>query len=325
MKVALLHNLNRGEHEYEADFDLPVTIDALTAALNKQHEVVPVECTRDFIRWLVKLALEKPDIIFNVAEGFKGAARESVYAAIYEQLGLDYCGPGPTELLITHNKSLTKKLLTEKGIPMAWSKLLSSPKDLESLKGLVIVFPLIVKLNSEGSSMGMDENCIVKDWDQMEKQVTAVWEKFHTNILVEQYIEGSDVSMTYIEGLGEMGPVQYIYPDHTIYDFRLKTKDNHTVDITTPFTESPEIIRTLRDLTHQVASTLDLNGYGRADFRVTPDGSIYFLEMNAQVCFHPQGAFVLGAQKDGHSYEDVVLHIVRHAKEHPRKTSAIGK
>lgn len=325
MKVALLHNVNRGEHDYEADFDLPVTIDAITNALQKQHEVVPIECTRDFIQWLVKLAMEKPDIIFNVAEGFKGAARESVYAAIYEQLGLDYCGPGPTELLVTHNKSLTKKLLKEKDVPMAWSKMIGSLGDLEHLKDQELPFPLIVKLNSEGSSMGMDENCIVNDWDQLEKQVKAVWSKFRTNILIEQYIEGSDVSMTYIEGMGEMGPVQYVSPNHKIYDFRLKTKDNHTIDITYPFRDSPQVVQALKDLTRTVASTLDLNGYGRADFRVTPDGSIYFLEMNAQVCFHPQGAFVLGAQTDGHSYEDVVLHIVKHAKENPKRTSAVGK
>lgn len=325
MKVALLHNVNRGETEHEAEFDLPITIDALTKALAKEHEVVPIECTRDFVSWMARLILEKPDIIFSVAEGFSGAARESLYAALYEQLGMDYCGPGPTELLVCHNKILTKNLLRQHEIPMAWGKLITSPKDLSELRGTDLPFPIIVKLNSEGSSLGMDGNCIVENWGDLEHQVQSVWDKFHTNILIEQYIDGIDVSMTFIEGLGALGPVQYTYPNKTIYDFDLKTRDNHGVDVVSPNIENLQLVSQLRDLTAKIAEALDLNGYGRADFRVTPDGSIYFLEMNAQVCFHPIGAFALGAERNGYSYDDMVLHIVKFAKETIRRTSAVGK
>lgn len=325
MKVALLYNLNRGEHEHEAEFDVPITIDSLTAALQREHEVVAIEATRKFTRWLVQLALAEPNIVFNVAEGFSGAARESLYPAILEQLAISYSGPGPTELLICHNKSLTKKLLVGRDIPMAWSELLRSPDDLESLRNAEISFPIIVKLNSEGSSLGMDEHCIVHTWDELTRQVKAVWEKFHTNILLEKYIEGTDISMSYIEGMGEFGPVQYVYPDSTIYDFRLKTKDNHAVDVV-PFQDAPGTLRQkLKELTRKIATVLDINGYARADFRVTPDGKVYFLEMNAQVSFHPKGAFVLAAEEGGHHFEDVVLHIVKYASEHLRRTSAVGK
>lgn len=325
MKVALLYNLNRGKHEYEAEFDVPVTIDALIATLQKEHKVVAIEATREFTRWLVQLVLAEPNIVFNVAEGFSGAARESLYPAILEQLALRYSGPGPTELLICHNKSLTKKLLADHDIHMAWSELLRSPDDLESLRNAEVPFPIIVKLNSEGSSLGMDEHCIVHTWDELVRQVKAVWAKFHTNILLEKYIEGTDVSMSYIEGMGEFGPVQYVYPDSTIYDFRLKTKDNHRVDVV-PFQDAPNTLRQkLKELTKKIANVLDINGYARADFRITSDGEIYFLEMNAQVNFHPKGAFVLAAEEGGYHFEDVVLHIVRYAISHPRRTSAVGK
>lgn len=325
MKVALLYNLNRGEHEYESEFDVPLTIDTLTATLRREHEVVAIEATKEFTHWLVQLALAEPDIVFNVAEGFNGAARESVYAAILEQLAMCYCGPGPTELLICHNKSLTKKLLAGHDIPMAWSALLNSLHDLESLQGTDVPFPIIVKLNSEGSSLGMDEHCIVHTWDELVNQVKAVWKKFHTNILLEEYIEGTDISMSYIEGMGEFGPVQYVYPDSTIYDFRLKTRDNHTVDVVRLDDISDILRQKLKDLTLKAAEVLDINGYARADFRITPDGKIYFLEINAQISFHPKGAFVLAAGEGGYRFEDVVLHIVKYASEHARRTSAVGR
>lgn len=325
MKVVLAHNLNHEEHEHEAEFDLPLTIEALVKALEKEHKVTPIECTQNFVHWIARLVLEKPDIIFNIVEGYSGAARESLYPAIYEQLGIPYCGPGPTELLVCHNKALTKTLLERCEIPMAWDKVLKSSDDLQQLKSMDLPFPLIVKLNSEGSSMGMDEHCIVNNWDELVKQVSAVWKKYHTNILVEQFIEGIDLSTSFIEGMGIFGPVQYTHDDAKIYDFRLKTRDNHTIGVV-DLKDMPKGIKTrLKDLTQQIVSVLDVNGYGRADFRLSPNGSIYFLEMNAQVCFHPIGAFILAAHNEGHSFEEVVLHITRYVKEHGRRTSVPGR
>lgn len=325
MKVALLHNVNRGANEHEAEFDLPITIEALTQALLKEHEVSPVECTRDFTHWLALLTVFRPDIIFNVAEGYAGSGREAVYPAIYEQLGLTYCGPGPTELLVCHDKALAKKLLEGKGIPMPWGKVIRKNEDLNNIQGQDLPFPLIIKLNSEGSSMGMDGNCIVQNWTELEKQVSKVLSKYGSNVLVEQYIEGKDMSMSFIEGLGGLGPVQYVYPGKSIYDYELKTSQNNSVDVVQPKDLKPEVRQRLHELTSNIANILDINGYGRADFRITPEGDIYFLEMNAQVCFHPQGAFVLAAEAEGYSYDDVVLHIVQYAKENKRRTSVMGQ
>lgn len=147
MKVALLHNVNRGQSEHETEFDLPITIDALTAALSKEHTVVPIECTREFTRWITQLVLEKPDIVFNVAEGYNGAAREAAFPALCEQLDIPYTGPDASSLLICHNKAVTKKLLAHANIPMAWGRLIRSKDDLQSLKNENVPFPLIVKLN----------------------------------------------------------------------------------------------------------------------------------------------------------------------------------
>ena len=47
-------------------------------------------------------------LVFNICEGYNGPARESVYAAILEQLNFNYTGPDSTNLLICHTK---KKLI----------------------------------------------------------------------------------------------------------------------------------------------------------------------------------------------------------------------
>jgi D-alanine-D-alanine ligase len=315
MNVALLHNVNRGQSEHETEFDLPITIDALTAALSKEHIVLPVECTRDFTRWLTQLTLFHPDIAFNVAEGYRGAAREALYPAICEQLDIPFTGPGPTELLVCHNKSLTKRILQTEDVRMAWGKLLSAAADLDQLRDTALPFPLIVKLNSEGSSLGMDEGCIVYSWPELQQQVEKVWGKFRCDILIEQYIEGTDLSATFVEGLGVYGPVEYTYPNRSIYDYWLKSENNHLVKVDVPLNLPAVKRREILEKTEVVAKALRLQGYGRADFRMDAvTQELYFLEMNAQVCFHPDGAFILSVTKNCDlSYDDVVLHIVRHA------------
>lgn len=324
MKVALLYNLNRNETEHETEFDLPVTVDALTQALSKQHEVIPIECTRDFTDWLPRLVLEKPDIAFNVAEGFNGAAREALYPTICEQLEIPYTGPGPTELVICHNKAITKRLLSD--VPLLWSRLLNSPENLNILQCVDVPFPLIVKLNSAGSSIGMDNHCIVDSWKDLVHQVQKVWNKYETGILVEQYVEGIDLSTTYVEGMGVYGPVQYTYPSGSIYDYRLKSVDNDLVRVENPKCLKPEKRDEIIKITESMVSQLNLNGYGRADFRLnTTTDQLYFLEMNAQVTFDPEDAFVLGViNNSAYSYDDIVLHIVRYAVENKRRISKLG-
>jgi len=315
MKVALLHNVNRGQDERETEFDLPITIEALTGALAKEHEVVPIECTRDFTRWITQLMLEKPDIAFNVAEGFNGPAREAAYPALCEQMGIPFTGPEAADLLICHNKAITKKLLAHANIPMAWGRHIRSNEDLESVKNESIPFPLIVKLNSEGSSLGMDENCIAPSWDDLETQVRKMLEKYHSDVLVEQFIEGIDLSTSFVQGLGTYGPVQYTYPEgSSIYDYRLKSKDNHLVGVQNPSIPEETKEAALK-MTDRIVKELHLTGYGRADFRLDEKAQqLYFLEMNAQVCFHPDGAFILSVTNNSeHTYDDVVLNIVRYA------------
>lgn len=276
--------------------------------------------------WLSALSSSNPDIVFNIAEGFPGSvAREAVFPALCEQLQLPYTGPAPTELLMTHNKALTKQLLKPHGVKMAWGEVLANMKDFERLRqNTQIPFPLIVKLNSEGSSMGMNANCIVNSLEELENQLRFVWSKFEGNILVEQYIPGRDISMTFVEGIGICGPVEYICPGSSIYDFRLKTVDNHTIDVVKPTDLPDAVLSQLKSVSDIIVKVLDINSYCRIDYRLGEDGELYFLEVNGQVCFHPRGAFVLGAEQAGYNFDQTVHHIIEFAVNNRKRPSKAG-
>ena len=313
-KIAILYNLNRGKYEYETEFDSKLTINSIYKALNNKYEVKRIEADKEF-KWINKLNKYNPDLVFNVCEGFYGPARESVYAAILEQFKYNYSGPDSTNLLMCHNKFLVKNLLKD-CIDVPYGYAITNEDDIEKLKK--IKFPVIVKLNSEGSSMGMDEHSIVDNFDDLKKQALKLLDKYKRNILVEEFIDGQDISMIYVEGVGPLGPC-IVKCDAKFYDYEMKTTKDNEVDIETLDGDYSK----LKDIVNIIANKLDIKGYAKIDFRIKGD-KFYLIEVNSQVSFHPKGEFITCAKKDGYSFDEVINIIVENALKSDIKINSIG-
>ena len=214
-----------------------------------------------------------------------------------------------------HNKFLVKNLLKDYiDCPKGYS--VCDEKDIELLKN--IQFPVIVKLNSEGSSMGMDEKSIVYSYNELKSQVLFLLKKYDRNVLVEEYIEGQDLSMIYVEGIGALGPC-IVNCDSEFYDYEMKTIKDNTVDIQTVNGEYSK----LKNIVLTIAKILDIKGYAKIDFRRKED-KYYLIEVNSQVSFHPTGEFVTCAKTDGYTFDDIINFIVEKALERDNKKNSIG-
>ena len=313
-KIAMLFNLNRHQYEYETEFDSELTIESIYNVLCKKYEVKKIEADKDF-KWINEVNQYKPDLIFNICEGYNGPARESVYGAILEQFKYNYSGPDSTNLLMCHNKFLVKNLLKDYiDCPKGYS--VCDERDIELLKN--IQFPVIVKLNSEGSSMGMDEKSIVYSYNELKSQVLFLLKKYDRNVLVEEYVEGQDLSMIYVEGIGALGPC-IVNCDSEFYDYEMKTIKDDTVDIQTVNGEYNK----LKNIVLTIAKILDIKGYAKIDFRRKED-KYYLIEVNSQVSFHPTGEFVTCAKTDGYTFDDIINFIVEKALEMDNKKNSIG-
>ncbi len=69
---------SQGSDEF-AEWDSRATIDAVASALSALGEVIPLEADEDFPE---RLRDERPDIVFNIAEGRHGVNREALVPAI---------------------------------------------------------------------------------------------------------------------------------------------------------------------------------------------------------------------------------------------------
>lgn len=312
-KIAILFNLNRHQFDYETEFDSPVTIESIYNSLKDKYEIKFIEAVRDF-SWIKEIIDFNPNLVFNICEGYYGPARESVYAAILEQLNLNYSGPDSTNLLICHNKILTKRLLENK-ILVPRGYCITS---IEQLKNVELSFPLIVKLNSEGSSLGMSEKSIVNNFKELSEQVNEMIQKFNRGILIEEFIDGQDISMIFVEGIGALGPCE-IDCGATFYDYDMKSIKDDTVDIK----ELKGDYQRLKNIVDYIANRLDIKGYAKLDFRIN-DGNYYLIEVNSQVSFHPHGEFITCAKADGYSFDQIINHVVNYALRNKIKYSSIG-
>lgn len=313
-KVAILFNLNRYQFEYEAEFDSELTIDSIYKVLSKKYEVKKIEADKEF-KWIGELNQYQPNLVFNVCEGYNGPARESVYGAILEQFKYNYTGPDSTNLLMCHNKFLVKNLLKNYiDCPKGYS--VCEEKDIDLLRN--IRFPAIVKLNSEGSSMGMDEKSIVNSYGELKNQVLSLIQRYDRNVLVEEYVDGQDLSMIYIEGIGALGPC-IVNCDSEFYDYEMKTINDDAVDIQTTTGE----FDALKNIVLTIAEKLDIKGYAKIDFR-KKDGKYYLIEVNSQVSFHPTGEFITCAKTDGYSFDYIINYIVERALITGNKKNSIG-
>ena len=313
-KIALLYNLNRHQFEYETEFDSEYTIDSLENALKKDYDIYKVEADKNF-NWIKTLSTINPKLVFNICEGFNGPARESVYAAILEQFNYNYSGPDSTNLLMCHNKSLAKRLVRD-FVDTPFGYCVSKIEDLNKIN--ISKYPVIVKLNSEGSSMGMTSKSIVHNYDELKEQVKLMFDKYKRNVLIEEYIDGKDISMIFVEGLGALGPCE-VSCDAIFYDYEMKTIKDDIVDIKTISGD----FNNLKEIVSRIAYILDIKGYAKMDFRVNND-KYYLIEVNSQVSFHPEGEFITCAKTDNYSFDDIVNYIVKNALAKDKKVNSKG-
>lgn len=179
-----------------AEWDTEETIEAIRAALAEVHHVTLIEANEEAYS---RLSAIRPDIVFNMAEGMLGVSREAQIPAMLELLRIPYTGSDPLTLATCLDKARTKEILGFYGFPTPHFSVISA---ISELAGAFITYPSIVKPLHEGSSKGIYNSCVVRNWDELWQQVNATIQTYHQPALVEEYLEGREFTLALL-GNGE--------------------------------------------------------------------------------------------------------------------------
>lgn len=354
MKIALVYNgitrdiLLQGPLDRTAECDSPHTIATLREAIAVHgHEVMLVEANEDAYE---RLRTSGVELVFNVAEGIRGADREAQIPAMLEMLGIPYTGSGPLSLALCLHKGKTKQVLSWHGIPTPVFQVLTHPDEPLSA---ALTFPLIVKLLHEGSSMGLSYNSVVETRPALVERMTHLMHTYAQPVLVEQFIDGREFTVAL---LGNTPPrplpvieVQFQGPRHiTLFQpddevirmlagvrgqrlatplaFQLsadheralvRTEDGGVVEIPVALTASvcPAAIPTaltaaLQDTALRAFRALECRDWCRVDMRVGVDGIPQVLELNPIAGLDPTCWFPRSARAAGMDYPTLMRTLV---------------
>lgn len=319
MKIAFVFNRKTNSSIEQAEFDTPETIAAIHQALKSGgHDVVDVEMSLEssVSGWVSKLREAEPQIIFNTAEGYYGIGRESLGPTLFEQLQIPYVGSGPYGCFLTLDKFLTKQMVSSRKVPVVEGYFVNTLEELHSI-AREVVFPAFVKPNYEGSSKGITDRSICRDIEGLLSYGSDCLKLFPHGILIERFIPGRDVSVPYISTLGDGGvmePLEYVFAgpsaEGSIYDYELKNNNDDAVSVRCPAAIEPAVRSSLIDMMKRIVPAVGAMDFARADFRITPDGEIFFLELNALPSLQPGAGVFEAAKCLGLDYNQTILSIL---------------
>jgi D-alanine-D-alanine ligase len=346
MKVALLANLKKNAPTWPGmspdrwdDLDSEETLQSIMQAIEAGgHDVTFLEGNATLFETLPRA---KPDICFNICEGYFGDGREAHVPAILEMLSVPYTGSQVLTLALALDKPMTKRVLTYHDLPTPAFQVferISEPLDSK------LHFPLFVKPSREGTGMGVSAESIVRDEAQLRVQLRRLFERYEQPVLVEDYIEGREVTVGMVGNLSS--PVAWRVPDDEeaprilkglqffpalevdmaaypaeeagIYTSRIKVEMAHDFHYLCPAPLTDDQVEELNWLAAAVFRVTGCLDVARVDFRLDAnDGDRpYILEVNPLPGLNPgYSDLCIEAAAAGWSYEELINEILNLAIE----------
>ena len=224
---------------------------------------------------------ERIDVVFPVMHGEN--CEDGAVQGLLELAGIPYVGPHVAASAVAMDKTLTKLVVDQAGIPQAaWHLVRSS--ELEHHVDHVVAaleqkftYPMFVKPAGTGSSVGVSKAA------NREALCAALHAaaKFDTKILVEEFIDGREIEVAV---MGNDSPAASVCGEidsgAEFYDYEAKYVTDTSVAYI-PARISEDVEEQVRELAVNVYSAIGCQGLSRVDFFVTYEGNrIVFNEIN---------------------------------------------
>ncbi len=325
LKEAVLLEPDRPDDALE-EYDSLETVGIIASALEaREHSVLRLGGGDVFLE---NIRRHKLDIVFNIAEG-RGSyrSREAQIPSILEMLGIPYTGSDPRCLAICLEKPLTKKLVVADSIITPKWLTVASVEDLSSSLWDGFPLPAIVKPAYEGSSKGIRLTSVVDNSSQARQEASRLLACYRQPVMVEEFIDGDEVTVGVIGNsppriVGIMRVVPRKKEEHFIYSLEVKRDYLQLVDYECPARLSLEVLERLAEASLGIFKSLGCRDFARLDFRVSPDGTPYFIEINPLPGLGTYSDLIIMAKMVGWRHEDIIGAVLDAALErHPQCVS----
>ena len=240
-----------------------------------KYDVIPVDVKDDTLDAMPK-DVDAAYIALHGGWGESGGVQAALNA-----LRIPYTGPGVLASQIAMDKVKTKMVLEMKNVPTAkWG--LANPDTEKS----PLPLPVVVKPPCDGSSVGISKVSSESDWiKSRDLAFSAITQSpnlksQNPTILVEEFIPGREFTVAVVDG--EAWPVIEIVAKGGWYGYEEKYNSDETKY---PFLEDSDLAPKMQKIAVDAYKAVGCRGVTRVDFRVSPLGRCYVLELNTSPGF----------------------------------------
>ncbi|MGH8104455.1 MAG: D-alanine--D-alanine ligase family protein [bacterium] len=257
------------------------------------------------------LDLQKPDLVFNLCEGFEERSEgEYCIAAVLDLIQIPYTGSPPITLALGLDKSRSKEIFLASGIPTppyaVYRQFSTKPPPLE--------FPMILKLAREDASLGITKDNVVTDDRGFVERMRALFKEHRSPVLIEEFIDGREFIVAILDDEPIVLEEIEFKVEPKLLCYKAKWATGSPEDLGTISVFSPRVTRKERrqifDLSMKVWQTLEIRDYGRVDFRMNHKGELFVLEANPNPDITPGSGYNKSLDAAGIQYDEFIAHLV---------------
>jgi len=215
------------------------------------------------------------DCVFNAIHGTPG--EDGKILAYFDLIGMKHTSAPFYQMALTFNKRDTLSVVKHYGIPTATSIYLNKGDTINTLKIIDAVgVPCFIKPNNAGSSFGISK---AYNADEIITGIEKAY-KEDTEILIESFLDGTEVSVGIIQYKGETKvlPITEITTENDFFDYEAKY-EGKSKEIT-PARISEAAANKVRDTAKKVYNILNMSGFSRSEYIFVNDEP-HFLEINS--------------------------------------------
>lgn len=299
------------------EFSSPTVFNALKeAAENLFTKVYYYDSPKEF---LDNISIHKDDIVLSTIWSGTDTRNRKIYVpSICEAYGIKYVGADSFAQALCADKSLCKKYCMSHGIHAPKDVVLrKNSKKYELLNSLQ--YPVVVKPNFEGSSIGISDNNLVYCKEAAENILDILFRKYE-EVLVEEYIEGIEISACIVGNNGQIKLFE-------IVKLLLDGNDYFTNQIWGYESKKGGKVHATREIiTHMIPddtkqSFIELfNSLGKVDFmRIDGriyDNKFYLIELTPDCSLHPDCFMYFAFKSNGYSFEDMIRILIENTEQY---------
>ncbi len=282
----------------------------LDALHTLDYEAVPVVYEGELAATVV--VLQGYDLVFNALHG--GDGEDGTVQTAFDRAGIRYTGSRPRASRLAMDKHTSKQRMVTAGIPtVPWVSLTlaggsSFPRG-DSYPALMAFleehpFPVVVKPNHEGSTVGLS---IVEASTDLDEALLLAGE-FGPQVLVETYIPGRELTVSILNQ--RPLPIVEIVPRHRSYDYECKYSDGMSAYFV-PADLPLDLTAAVQDAARRLYEDLGCRHYARVDFRLNPNGNFFCLELNTLPGMTAHSLVPMAAKVVGISFTELIDRIVK--------------